>query len=189
MARYTKKTLKQRQRFGLASEEESIRRRNQIKLRKTAYGERLEQKQKLKFIYGVMERQMKRYAREAFNSHEDPQIDLLRKLEMRLDNVVYRLGIGKTREQSRQLVNHGHILVDGKRVDIPSYIMKPGQEVSLRDNKTFKDQVDINRKAMSQVSYLEYKPAAGRFTNLPIKEDLANNVDISKVLEFYHQLV
>ena len=193
MARYPKTTLRNRQRFGLAAESESIRRRNQIKPRKSAYGERLEQKQKLKFIYGVAERQMKRYAKEAFNSKNDPQIDLLQKLETRLDNVVYRLGFGKTREQARQLVNHGHVLVDNEKVDIPSYLLKPGQEISLRSkslkNKAISEQIEANRKELSPVGYLEYKVSAGRFLSQPGKIDLANNVDISKVLESYHNLV
>ncbi len=193
MGRNLKTTLKQRQRFGLASESESIRRRNQIKPRKSAYGERLEQKQKLKFIYGIMERQMKRYAREAFNGQGDAQVELLRKLETRLDNVVYRLGFGKTREQARQLVNHGHILVDGKKVDIPSYSLKQGQTISLRaktlSSKIFSSQIEINRKDMTPVSYLEYQTNAGRFLSLPTQIDFAQNVDISKVLEFYRKLL
>ena len=193
MARYIKVKLKTRQKLGLAPEEASIRRKNQVKRRKSAYGERLDQKQKLKIIYGVMEHQMKRYVREAFNGQGDPQVDLLQKLEMRLDNVSYRLGYGKTREQARQLVNHGHILVDDKKVDIPSYIMKIGQVVSPRqktlDKRIFSEQIEINRKALSSVSYLEYLKKSGRFLSLPAKEDLAQNVEISKVMEFYRKLI
>lgn len=193
MARYIKTKLKTLQRFGLASESESIRRRNQIKPRKSAYGERLEQKQKLKIIYGVMERQMKRYVKEAVNSRNDSQVELLQKLETRLDNVVYRLGLGKTREQARQLVNHGHILVDGERVDIPSYRLKPGQKISFSiktiNSKTFSEKVDENRKAISTVGYLEYDKNSGRFLSLPGQIDFAHNVDISKVLEFYHSII
>lgn len=136
---------------------------------------------------------MKRYVKEAFNSQGDPQIDLLQKLEMRLDNVSYRLGFGKTREQARQLVNHGHILVDGKKVDIPSCLLKIGQTVSLRKKtlakKTFLDQVALNLKALTPVSYLKYENNSGRFLSLPAKADLAQNVDISKVMEFYSQIV
>lgn len=193
MGRYIKVKLKTRQKLGLASPEESIRRKNQVKTRKSAYGERLDQKQKLKIIYGVMERQMKRYVKEAFNSKGDQQVALLQKLEMRLDNVSYRLGFGKTREQARQLVNHGHILVDGKKVDIASYCLKIGQVVSLKSKtqgkRIFAEAIEINRKALTPVSYLEYEKESGRFLSLPAKADLAQNVDISKVMEFYSNIV
>lgn len=192
MARYTKIPLKRLQKVGLASPSESIRRRGQKRPRLSSFGERLEQKQKLKYIYGVMERQMKRYVREAFNSRQDPQMELLIKLESRLDNVVYRLGFGKTRSHARQLVNHGHILVNDKKVDIPSYILKPGERVSLQaktwNKEKFREQIEHNRGILSSVSYLEYEPNAGRFVSIPIKEDLALDVDISKVMEFYHNL-
>ncbi len=193
MARYTKIKLKTLQKYGLAPAEASIRRRNKAPIRKSSYGERLDQKQKLKIIYGVMEGQMKRYVREAFNSQGDPQFELLKKLEMRLDNVVYRLGYGKTRSQARQLVNHGHILVDGKKVDIPSYLLKIGQTISARKitlNKgNFSETVTSNLKALTPVSYLEYKNDGGVFVSLPLKDDLAQNVDISKVMEFYRNII
>jgi small subunit ribosomal protein S4 len=193
MARHTKITLKKRQKFGLAPESASIRRKNQVKPRKSAYGERLEQKQKLKLIYGVMEHQMTRYVREAFNGQEDAQAELMRKLENRLDNVVYRLGFGKTREQARQLVNHGHILVNGAKVDIPSYSLKPGQIVSVKEKtlkkRFFSDQIEVNRKALNPVGYLEYITGSGRVLSASQPVDFAQNVDISKVMEFYRKMI
>jgi small subunit ribosomal protein S4 len=193
MARHTKITLKKRQKFGLAPESASIRRKNQVKPRKSAYGERLEQKQKLKLIYGVMEHQMTRYVREAFSGQEDAQAELMRKLENRLDNVVYRLGFGKTREQARQLVNHGHVLVDGSKVDIPSYSLKQGQVVSFKDKtlkkRFFSEQIEVNRKALNPVSYLSYEVGSGRVLSSPQPVDFAQNVDISKVMEFYRKMI
>jgi len=193
MARYIKLKLKTKQKYGLAPESDSIRRKSVVIRRKSAYGERLEQKQKLKYIYGVMERQMKRYAKEALSSKENSQNALLQKLESRLDNVVFRLGFSKTRAQARQSVNHGHIQVDGAKVDIPSYILKPGQKISLAAKVLRKNlvssQIEINRKNMSPVSYLEYTENSGKFLSFPEKNDLAQNVDISKVMEFYHRLV
>ena len=167
MARYIKVKLKTLQKYDLAPAEASIRRKNKIQTRKSAYGERLDQKQKLKIIYGVMEGQMKRYVREAFNSQGDPQLELLKKLEMRLDNVAYRLGYGKTRSQARQLVNHGHVLVNDKKVDIPSYLLKIGQTISLRkktlNKRNFSETIENNRKTLTSVSYLDYKKDSGVF--------------------------
>lgn len=193
MARYIKVKLKTLQKYGLASAEASIRRRNKAQIRKSSYGERLDQKQKLKIIYGVMERQMKRYVREAFNSQGDPQFELLKKLEMRLDNVVYRLGYGKTRSQARQLVNHGHVLVDQKKVDISSYLLKIGQTISVKkktlNKRIFSETIVSNLKTLNPVSYLEYKKDGGVFVSMPMKDDLAQNVDISKVMEFYRNII
>ena len=140
-----------------------------------------------------MEGQMKRYVREAFNSQGDPQLELLKKLEMRLDNVAYRLGYGKTRSQARQLVNHGHVLVNDKKVDIPSYLLKIGQTISLRkktlNKRNFSETIENNRKTLTSVSYLDYKKDSGVFVSLPAKDDLAQNVDISKVMEFYRNII
>ena len=136
---------------------------------------------------------MKRYVREAFNSQGDPQLELLKKLEMRLDNVAYRLGYGKTRSQARQLVNHGHVLVNDKKVDIPSYLLKIGQTISLRkktlNKRNFSETIENNRKTLTSVSYLDYKKDSGVFVSLPAKDDLAQNVDISKVMEFYRNII
>ncbi|MFA6513898.1 MAG: 30S ribosomal protein S4 [Patescibacteria group bacterium] len=193
MARHTKVTLKKRQKYGLAPESDSIRRKNIRKPKQSAYAERLEQKQKLKLIYGIMEKQMTRYVREAFNSQRDVQVELMQKLENRLDNIVYRLGLGKTREQSRQLVNHGHVLVNDKKVDIASYNVKQGEIITLRKKtigkRFFLELVENNRKAIAQVSYLGYEANGGRVLGLPAQTDVEQNVDISKVLEFYRQKI
>lgn len=193
MARYIGPKLKKRQRFGLASEEESIRRRNLRPKRKSDYGLILEEKQKLKFIYGIMEKQMRRYAEEAFASRKDPQLELLRRVEMRLDNVVFRLGLAKTREQARQLVNHGHILVDGKKLDIPSYKLKSGQLISLKEkilkNRVFKEQIEINRKNSEAATFLLFSNDGGRFLDAPSQKELPQNVDMAKVMEFYHKIL
>ena len=185
--------MKKRQKFGLAPESASIRRKNVRPRRKSDYGARLEQKQKLKFIYGIMERQMKRYASEALEGKGDAQVDLLRRLESRLDNVVYRLGFGKTREAARQLVAHGHVLVDGKKLDIPSYFMQPGQVVSLHKkimgSQKFRETVTANRKDLVTFGHLTYDADGGRFLALPAKADLPQDVDISQVLQFYHQML
>lgn len=191
MGRYTGPKLRKRQEFGLADESASIRRRGVRQARKSDYGLILVEKQKLKFIYGIMERQMRRYAQESITSKNDAQIELLQRLESRLDNVVYRLGLAKTREQARQLVNHGHILVDNKKVDIPSYCLKAGQSISVIEKtfrkQIFKDLVESVRKDIERPGFLLFEKTGGRFLNAPQLLDLPQNVDVAKVLQFYHK--
>lgn len=98
------------------------------------YAIALAEKQKLRFQYGIMEKQFRRYYAEAQRRRGVTGIILLQLLEMRLDNLVYRFGLGLTRRASRQFVNHGHIMVNGSKVDIPSYQCKPGDVISIRDN-------------------------------------------------------
>lgn len=193
MARYLGPKLKKRQRFGLAGEGESIRRRRPVRRKKSDYGERLEQKQKLKFIYGLMEKQMKRYVAEAFEAQGDPRVAVMQRLEVRLDNIVFRLGLAKTREQARQLVTHGHILVDDQKLDIPSYKMEPGQKIVVKkkilSSQKFREEIEVNRKAGVAFGHLEYAKDGGRFLALPKDSDLPQDVDISQVLEFYHNIL
>src|SRR5207302_5403147 len=98
---------------------------------KSAYGAQLFEKQKAKALYGVLERQFRRYIAEAGRQRGDRGENLLRLLERRLDNVVYRLGYARTRPMARQIVNHGHVRVGGRRVDIPSYLVRPGEVVEF----------------------------------------------------------
>ncbi len=193
MGRYLGPKLRKRQRFGLIGEEASIRRRGVQRPRKTGYGLILEEKQKLKFIYGLMEKQLRRYVSEVLKGKNDPQVALLQKLESRLDNVVYRLGLAKTREQARQIVNHGHVLVDNQRVDIPSYILREGQEIRLKDKSAkkvfFKELSVASRKENEPAGFLSYNELGGRFLHTPTEADLPKNVDMAKALEFYHNIL
>ena len=97
------------------------------------YGTQLKEKQKVKFVYGVLEKQFHRYYLKAANMKGITGENLLQLLELRLDNVIYRLGIAKTRRMARQIIVHGHILVNGKKVDIPSYSVKVGDVITLRE--------------------------------------------------------
>lgn len=193
MARYLGPKLRKRQRFGLAPESASIRRKNQRPPKMSDYGERLFQKQKLKFIYGIMEKQMQRYAKESFKGEGDSQIKLLQRLEMRLDNIVYRLGIGKTREQARQIVNHGHILIDDNKVTIPSYKVKVGQVITLNPKMSKKhgvlEKIEENRKEIENIGFLEYQKDGGRFLSIPSEKELPKDVDMAKVVEFYSRII
>jgi small subunit ribosomal protein S4 len=101
----------------------------------TDYGIHLREKQKVKHFYGVLEKQFRRYFEMADRAQGNTGTNLMSLLECRLDNVVYRLGFGASRAQSRQLISHGHVLVNGHRVDIASYLVRPGDAVSLKNNK------------------------------------------------------
>src|ERR1700754_4165848 len=108
--------------------------------RPSIYGEQLRAKQTAKHYYGVRERQFRRYVEAASRSREGlTGTELLRLLERRLDNVVYRLGFASTRAQARQFVNHGHVTVDGRKVDIASYTVRPGEEIAISANSPVRE--------------------------------------------------
>lgn len=186
MARYTGPTKKYMRRFKMIEEEHK---RPKMSMRKQSqYGISLDQKQKLKFIYGVLEKQFRRYYEEALRKEGNTEELFVQQLETRLDNVVYRLGIARTRAQARQLVTHGHLQVDGKKVSIPSYLVKKGQTVSLRPKS-----VDLNlvkesleeTKNLTLAKWLERKGPAGKIAALPTLEDVQLEVDVSLIIEYY----
>ena len=107
----------------------------QSRKKQSEYGIQLNEKQKVKFIYGILEKQFAKYYEMANKQAGITGQNLLQILESRLDNVVFRLGLANTRKEARQLVNHAHILVNGKKVDIPSYLVKPGDVVSIREEQ------------------------------------------------------
>ena len=154
------------------------------------YGEQLREKQKTRRIYGLRERQFRNYAEEAERQHGVTGENLLRILETRLDNLVYRSGFASSRSQARELVNHGHFRVNGRRVDIPSFLVKPGNTVEVAEN---------SRKIPSIISSLESAGAravpgwlrvdanAFRATveALPTRDDIDTDVRESLIVEFY----
>ncbi len=160
------------------------------RLRMTEYARRLFEKQKLKAIYNVSEKQLLRYLREASRRSGPTGVNLLQILEQRLDNIVYRLGFATTIWNARQLVNHGHVRVDGRKVDIPSYLVKPGAVVSLvekmRDNPQVVQALH-NRRDDLIPPYLQLDRAAcsGRLLRLPAREEIPVNIDESLIVEFY----
>lgn len=187
MARYTGPRIKYKRRFKLLPESpagESHRDRR----RKSDYGIRLEEKQKLKFIYGVLERQFRRYFARAIQESQNTGQVLLQLLETRLDNVVYRLGFARTRPQARQLVTHGHVLVDERKVDIPSYNVKVGQTITLVPPTLENLQV---QEAMQKSSpddlpaWLKRKGPVGKVGRLPKDKDLRDDIDINLIIEHY----
>lgn len=156
------------------------------------YGLQLREKQKLRMTYGLTERQFANLFVKAgkirTGKHGDNFMILL---EQRLDNIVYRLGLATTRRQARQLVNHGHITVDGKRVDIPSYEVQPGQVISLRerskDLQIVKDALDAVVGRPAYVSFDDNK-MEGTLVRLPEREELDANIEEALIVEYYNKL-
>ena len=156
------------------------------------YGLQLREKQKLRMTYGLSKRQFANLFLKAGKIREGKHGDnFMVLLERRLDNVVYRLGLATTRRQARQLVNHGHITVDGKRVDIPSYEVKPGQVISLRerskDLKVVKEALEAIVGRVPFVSFDE-NTMEGSLVRLPERDELDANIDESLVVEYYNKL-
>ncbi len=156
----------------------------------TTYGSQLREKQKVKQMYGVLERQFRRYFQLADRYRGVTGTVLLQLLESRLDNIVYRLGLGLSRNQARQLVRHGHFTVDGKKVNIPSYRVKPGQEISIRESsrtdKVFVNNLEIAIKK-ERPSWLEWNPetVTGRVLSVPPRELIPVSVNEQLIVELY----
>ena len=158
---------------------------------RSEYGQQMAEKQKLRHMYGMNERQFRNLFVKASKIREGKHgVNFMILLEQRLDNVVYRLGLATTRRQARQLVNHGHILVDGKRVDIPSYHVEVGQVISVREKSqnvsVIKDAVEATVGRPAFVSFDEEK-LAGSLTRLPERDELYPEIDESLVVEFYNK--
>ena len=156
------------------------------------YGTQLREKQKLRFMYGLTERQFRNLFKRAGKIKEGTHgTNFMVLLERRLDNMVYRLGLATTRRQARQLVNHGHITVDGKRVDIPSYEVSVDQVIGVREKS--KD-LDIIKNAVDAVvarpSYVEFDAdkLEGKLVRLPAREDINADIDEALIVEFYNKL-
>jgi small subunit ribosomal protein S4 len=148
----------------------------------------LRAKQVLKRMYGVRERQFRRYVHEAQASRDRTGDRLVLALERRLDNVIFRLGFATTRAQARQFVNHGHVYVDGRRVDIPSYRVKAGQVIGLRDTSPVRSVAAESAELLARVApWLETDPDAlvGRVLRDPVREDVVLPVDEQLVVEHF----
>ncbi len=154
------------------------------------YGLQLKEKQKLKFIYGVLEKQFYHYYEIASKMEGQAGSNLIVCLETRLDNVVFRMGLATTRREARQLVNHGHFLVNGKRVDIPSYRVKVGDVISLRDKSKSSPKFKANLEAThGRIIPLWLEADKDEFTakvtRMPAIEDLDYDVEAHLIVELY----
>ncbi|HJQ37998.1 MAG TPA: 30S ribosomal protein S4 [Thermoanaerobaculia bacterium] len=154
-----------------------------------AYGSRLVEKQKLKAFYGVAERQIRRYVAEAMRQQGPTGTNLLRILEQRLDAVVYRLGFAPSIWAARQLVGHGHVLVNGKRVDIPSYHVRPNDTLTLSEKFKRSRQLAIwlERGGIVPPAYLELDrdQMNGRLVRVPERDEIPVPIDDRLIVEFY----
>ena len=153
------------------------------------YGTQLAEKQKAKYTYGVLERQFRLLFAQASRIKGITGEILLQLLESRLDNIVYRLGIAPTRAAARQLVSHCHITVDGKVVNIPSYDVKPGQVVAVREKSKSLEVIATSLDGFnhSKYSWLEWNEAekAGKYLNIPQREDIPENIKEQLIVELY----
>ena len=151
------------------------------------YGLQLLEKQKIKAYYGVLERQFVRYYDNATKSSDVTGHALLKSLECRLDNIVYRLGFARSIRQARQLVNHGHILVNGKKVDIPSYGLKTNDEIAVRE-KSRKNPLILDnfQEGGHNVPYVERgENLSGKLLRIPSREEIPIDVNEILVIELY----
>jgi small subunit ribosomal protein S4 len=197
MARYTgpKDRLSRREGFDLFGKGGKLTRLNvppgvhgpKGTRKSSQYGRQLREKQKVKRLYGVLEKQFRGYVDTALKSRGNTGEALLSLLERRLDNVIYRLGFAPTRPAARQIVSHKHVLVNGKKVNIPSYRVVAGETVTLdktaMEIPAVKKMIDNDDFKVAQ--WLERKAAAGRIARLPKREDIAEPITESDIVEFY----
>ena len=156
--------------------------------RPSSYAIRFREKQKVKRIYGLLERQFRRFFRTAEETKGNTGVKLLQLLEMRLDNVVYRLGLASTRNAARQLVNHGHITVNDDKVDIPSYIVEVGDEVRIKKNSRKKEFVKVleeESKRRKIPRWLERLPLGGKVKAEPTRNDIDKGINEQLIIEYY----
>lgn len=158
--------------------------------RRSNYGVQLLEKQKMRYTYGLLERQFRRYFRKAEQMKGETGINLLQLLERRLDNIVYRLGFAPTRAAARQLVAHKHILVNGRPVTIPSYLISAGDEIQVRETsrkltvihdsvKQIRGDLDLPWLALDKASLL------GKVLNIPERDQLDSTLKVQMVVELY----
>jgi small subunit ribosomal protein S4 len=163
----------------------------QFRRRRTSdYSRQLREKQKARRIYGVLERQFRRYFREAERRSGLTGENLLILLESRLDNVIYRLGFADSRAQARQLTQHGHFVVNGRRTNIPSYIVRPQDVITVRDGcrkrPYFKERAELlDEGAVPNWMSLDSKTMTARVLNLPAREDISTPLNEQAIVEYY----
>ena len=163
---------------------------NQRRKKQSEYGMQLNEKQKVRFIYGVLEKQFAKYYVMATKMNGVTGECLLQILESRLDNVIYRMGLANTRREARQIVNHGHVTVNGKRVDIPSYLVKPGEVISLRESSRnadrMKDIVERNsNRLVPKWIDMNKDTLEGKIIALADREDIDFPVEEHLIVEYY----
>lgn len=200
MSRYTGSSYKQARRTGMSLLEngKEIARKPygpgihgaDRKRRASTYGVQLKEKQKVRFMYGLNERQFHKTYVEAGKMQGIHGENLLKLLESRLDNLVYRMGFASTRRAGRQLVNHGHVTVNGKKVDIPSYRCKPGDVIALKEqSQEHKAVLEALSKVVKRVEFVTFddNKKTGTFVRLPERSELNPEINESLIVEYYNR--
>lgn len=195
MAKNTQPVLKRCKTLGLSPavlgySKSTKRQPKQSRRKQSEYGMQLNEKQKVKFIYGVLEKQFHAYYEKAERKQGITGEILLQELERRLDNVVFRMGFANTRREARQLVNHAHFTVNGKRVNIPSYQVKPGDVVAVceksRNSAKFKTLLEENGKKQCPKWIDKAKDSfEGRIASMPARDDIDYDVSEHLIVELY----
>ena len=199
MSRYTGSSWKisRRLKYSITETGKELQKRNyapgqhgQHRGKISEYGTQLQEKQKVRYTYGMSEKQFKKVFNAASKLKGKHGDNFLKLLESRLDNVVYRLGLASTRPQARQLVNRGHITVDGKKVDIPSYMLKPGQKIGVKESsrnlKIIQEALD---SMVSRKDYVFFDQAAmeGTFVRYPERDEFLQEIKENLIVEFYNR--
>ena len=163
---------------------------NTRKKKNSEYGKQIIEKQKLRHMYGVNERQFRRLFMIALASKEVTGVAFMKLLESRLDNLVYRMGFARTRKGARQLVNHGHVEVNGKKVDIASAICKVGDKISIRENsrnlKVVKESIDSVGSIVGWVS-VDAEKLEGTYVREVNRDELPKDINESQIVEYYNR--
>lgn len=200
MSRYTGSTYRKARRVGFSILENGKelakkpygpgQHGNDRKKKLSDYGTQLQEKQKVRFMYGVSEKQFRKIFNEAGKMKGVHGEDFLKLLESRLDNLVYRMGFANTRRAARQLVNHGHITVNGVKVDIPSYRCVPGDVISLKEQSMEHPAVKASLENVhNRVEFITFddKKKAGTYVRYPERSELNADINESLIVEFYNR--
>ena len=198
MSRYTGPAYKKSRRVGFSTLEngKDLARRSykpgqhgqDRKAKPSNYSEQLNEKQKVKFTYGMTEKQFHQLFNKAGKMEGIHGENFLRLLESRLDNIVYRMGLSSTRRGARQVVNHGHVLVNGRKVNIPSFMCKPGDVISVKeaskDHKAIKASLDAINHTVDYVNFDKNK-LEGTYVRYPERSELSAEINEALIVEFY----
>ena len=200
MSRYTGSDFRKSRRLGfsiLETGKELVKRpyapgqHGQARAKKLSnYGIQLKEKQKVRFMYGLTERQFKKTFQEAGKLRGVHGEDFLKLLESRLDNLVYRMGLANTRRGARQLVNHGHITVNGKKVDIASYRVTPGDVIAVKENAKTHPAIKVALEGRtSRVDFVTFDETKleGTFVRYPLRSELNQDINEALIVEFYNR--
>ena len=200
MARYTGPAYKKSRRLGFSTLEngKDLAKRpyppgqhgTDRRKKQSEYGVQLQEKQKVRYMYGLNEKQFRKVFEKAQKMKGIAGENLLKLLESRLDNLVYRLGFAQTRRGARQVVNHGHITVNGNKVDIPSYTCKPGDVIAVKENSlehpAIRASVESTTNRLAFVNF-DAKSTSGTYVRLPERTELNADIEEQLIVEFYNR--